>query len=116
MSILENPEILKQHNNVVSNIGLKIPVWRTEYIIDPGRGFDSERKTAYIVAESCKLVQNVIRNNVQKGTPFQWECMPGLIVPEIHAFTPSLEKALYLYLKRKYEGPSKLDKAKKLMR
>lgn len=116
MSIIENPETLKQYNNTISNLGIRIPVWQTEYVVHPAKGFDSERKKAFIAGENGEFVSNVIVKNIQKGTPFQWECMPGLIVPEIHAFTPSLEKALYLYLKRKYEGPSKLDKAKKLMR
>ena len=55
----------------------------------------------------------IIKNFVTKGVPFQWESNPSLIVPEIHGFTPSLERDLFLYLKKKYEGPSKVDKAKK---
>jgi hypothetical protein len=116
MSILENPDTLKQFNNSVTNLGIRIPIWQAEYVVHPAKGFDSERKKAFIAGENGEVVSNVIVKNIQKGTPFQWESMPGLIVPEIHAFTPSLEQALYLYLKTKYEGPSELDKAKIIMR
>ena len=116
MTVLENPEVLKQHGNVVTNLGIRIPIWRTEYIINPGKGYDSERKTALIGAENAESVMRIIKNFVKKGVPFQWESNPSLIVTEIHAFTPSLEKDLFLYLKRKYEGPSRVDKAKQLMK
>ena len=116
MTVLENPEVLKQHGNVVTNLGIRIPIWRTEYIINPGKGYDSERKTALIGAENAESVMRIIKNFVTKGVPFQWESNPSLIVPEIHGFTPSLERDLFLYLKKKYEGPSKVDKAKKLMK
>jgi hypothetical protein len=117
MSVIENPETLKQqNNNVISNLGIRIPIWQTEYVVHPAKGYDSERKKAFIGGENGELVSNLIVKNIQKGTPFQWESMPGLIVPEIHAFTPSLERAFYIYLKRKYEGPSMIEKAKKLRR
>ncbi len=111
MSVLENPEALKQQITVNKNIELPLNVFKVDYVIYEKSEY--ERKTAYILSESAEAAENLIVKSVNRGVPIQWEQRAGMVC-SIHGITESLQRTLYLTLKRKFEGDSTIDKAKRL--
>jgi hypothetical protein len=111
MSILENPEILKQQVIDIRNLNMPLSVYRCEYVMYP-EGHDYDRRTAYVLAENQEIAAKLIQNTIKKGVRFDWENRPGFVA-NIHGITPTLEKAWYLKLKEKYE-PNLLTKVKNL--
>ena len=111
MTVLENPEALKQQITVNKNIELPLNVFKVDYVIYEKSEY--ERKTAYILSESAKAAENLIVKSVNRGVPIQWEQRAGMVC-SIHGITESLQRTLYFTLKRKFEGDSTIDKAKRL--
>lgn len=114
MSVLENPEAIRKKTVDNRNIGIPLKVFRGDYCMYP-EGKDYDRRTAYILAENVEAAAKLIQSSIAYGTRFDWESMPSLYC-EIHAVTESLQKALFKYLKKKYEGPSAGDKLSKIKR
>jgi hypothetical protein len=111
MSILENPEALTQQITVNRNIELPLNVFKVDYVIYEKSEY--ERKTAHILSESAEAAENLIVKSVNQGIPIQWEQRAGMVCT-IHGITESLQRTLYATLKRKFEGDSTIDKAKRL--
>lgn len=115
MSVLENPEVLKRQNNELKTHNLPLTAYKIDYVVYPEGNRDYQRRTAYILAESSEAAELMIVKSVARGMEIQWEQRAGYMC-EIHAITPTLERALYLSLKEKYEGPSAGDKLAKIKR
>jgi hypothetical protein len=111
MSVLENPEVLKQQITVNKNIELPLNVFKVDYVIYEKSEYD--RKTAYLLSESAEAAEDLIVKSVNRGTPIQWEQRAGMVC-SIHGITESLQRTLYATLKRKFEGDSAVGRAKKL--
>ena len=111
MSVLENPEALKQQITVNKNIELPLNVYKIDYVTYGNSEYD--RKTAHILSESAEAAEELIVKSVKRGVPIQWEQRAGMIC-SIHGITESLQRTLYVILKKKFEGDSIIDKAKRL--
>ena len=113
MTVLENPDALKQQITVNKNIEIPLNVFKVDYLIYEKSEYD--RKTAYLLSESAEAAEQLIVNSVTKGVPIQWEQRAGMVC-SIHGITKSLQQTLYAILKKKFEGDSTIDKAKRLKR
>jgi hypothetical protein len=111
MTVLENPDALQQQITVNKNIELPLNIYKIDYLTYGNTEY--ERKTAYLLSESAEAAENLIVKSVNRGVPIQWEQRAGMIC-SIHGITESLQRTLYATLKRKFEGGSFVDKAKRL--
>ena len=113
MSKLENK--LRPVEKVdLRNTVMALSIFRCDYEIRPQTG-DFDRRQAYVVAETAEHAAGLIKSTIDRGVQFVWESFPYKIC-DVHSITPSVERELFLKLKEKYEGPSKISKAKKVMR
>lgn len=113
MTVLEN-KLTKNNIVDIRNINVPLKVYRCEYVMYPKDG-DYDRRTAYLAAENAEIAEQMIVKSIERGVRFDWESRPGLVA-DIHGISESLQRTLFLKLKEKYEGPSKITKAKKIMR
>ncbi|UCE53864.1 MAG: hypothetical protein JSV31_00005, partial [Desulfobacterales bacterium] len=92
MSVLENPEVLKQQITVNKNIDLPLNVYKIDYVTYESNS-DYNRKTAYILSESPEAAEHLVIKSVNRGVPIQWEQRAGMIC-SIHGITESLQRTL----------------------
>jgi hypothetical protein len=77
MTVLENPDALKQQITVNKNIEIPLNVYKIDYVTYGNSEYD--RKTAYILSESAEAAEDLIVKSVKRGVPIQWEARAGMI-------------------------------------
>jgi hypothetical protein len=96
------------------NINIDLKAYKCEYWVLPQYGDEGDRKTAVVLAkDEAEAGQLVVKS--LPNTPAKWESHPYLIA-EIHGITSSVKKALFLALKKEFEGDSTIDRARRLKR
>ena len=113
MSKLEN-KLQPTEQIDLRNTPMALSIYKCDYELRPQTG-DFDRRQAYILAETAEHAAQLIKNTIDRGVQFVWESFPYKIC-DIHGITPGVERELFIKLKERHEGPSKISKAKKVMR